>query len=29
MERLFYFFYQYRAFFTFLALELFAAWLIV
>lgn len=29
MERLFYFFYQYRAFFTFLVLELFAAWLIV
>ena len=29
MERLFYFFYQYRAFFTFLALELSAAWLIV
>ncbi len=29
MERLFYFFYQYRAFFIFLALELFAAWLIV
>ncbi|MEQ8423100.1 MAG: rod shape-determining protein MreC, partial [Cyclobacteriaceae bacterium] len=29
MERLFYFFYQYRAFFTFLALELTAAWLIV
>jgi len=29
MERLFYFFYQYRAFFTFLALEFFAAWLIV
>lgn len=29
MERLFYFFYQYRAFFTFLALELLAAWLIV
>ncbi len=29
MERLFYFFYQYRAFFTFLTLELFAAWLIV
>ncbi len=29
MERLFYFFYQYRAFFTFLALELFASWLIV
>lgn len=29
MGRLFYFFYQYRAFFTFLALELFAAWLIV
>lgn len=29
MEKLFYFFYQYRAFFTFLVLELFAAWLIV
>lgn len=29
MERLFYFFYQYRAFFTFLVLELFASWLIV
>ncbi len=29
MERLFYFFYQYRAFFIFLALEFFAAWLIV
>lgn len=29
MERLFYFFYQYRAFFTFFVLELFAAWLIV
>ncbi|MEQ8303961.1 MAG: rod shape-determining protein MreC [Cyclobacteriaceae bacterium] len=29
MGRLFYFFYQYRAFFTFLALELFSAWLIV
>jgi len=29
MDRLFYFFYQYRAFFTFLVLELFATWLIV
>ncbi|MCB0488995.1 MAG: rod shape-determining protein MreC [Cyclobacteriaceae bacterium] len=29
MERLFYFFYQYRALFTFLVLEFFAAWLIV
>lgn len=29
MERLFYFFYQYRAFFTFLALEILCAWLIV
>ncbi len=29
MERLFYFFYQYRAFFTFLILELFCAWLII
>lgn len=29
MDRLFYFFYQYRAFFTFLALEIFSAWLIV
>jgi len=29
MERLFYFFYQYRAFFSFLALEFFAGWLIV
>lgn len=29
MGRLFYFFYQYRAFFTFLALEFCAAWLIV
>ena len=29
MERLFYFIYQYRAFFTFLVLELFCFWLIV
>lgn len=29
MERLFNFFYQYRAFFSFLALEVFCAWLIV
>lgn len=29
MERLFLFIYQYRAFFTFLALEIFCAWLIV
>jgi rod shape-determining protein MreC len=29
MQRLFLFFYQYRAFFTFLILELFCAWLIV
>ena len=29
MERLFYFVYQYRAFFTFLLLELFCGWLIV
>ncbi len=29
MERLFYFLYRYRAFFTFLALELFCAWLII
>lgn len=29
MERLFYFFYQYRAFFTFLILELTCAWLII
>ena len=29
MERLFLFLYQYRAFFTFLALEIFCAWLIV
>ncbi len=29
MERLFYFLYQYRAFFTFLLLQLFCAWLIV
>jgi rod shape-determining protein MreC len=29
MERLFLFFYQYRAFFTFLVLEVFCAWLIV
>ena len=29
MERLFYFFYQYRAFFTFLILELLCAWMIV
>jgi rod shape-determining protein MreC len=29
MERLLYFIYQYRAFFTFLALEVFSAWLII
>ena len=29
MERLFYFFYQYRAFFTFLVLEIFCGWLII
>ena len=29
MERLIYFFYQYRAFFTFLVLEVFCAWLII
>jgi len=29
MERLIYFFYQYRAFFTFLVLEIFCAWLII
>lgn len=29
MERLFYFLYQYRAFFTFIVLELFCAWLVV
>lgn len=29
MERLFLFFYQYRAFFTFLALEVFCVWLII
>ncbi|MGE0770131.1 MAG: rod shape-determining protein MreC [Cyclobacteriaceae bacterium] len=29
MDRLFYFFYQYRAFFTFLILEFFCAWLVV
>jgi rod shape-determining protein MreC len=29
MERLIYFIYQYRAFFTFLALEVFCAWLII
>src|SRR5690554_3373829 len=29
MQRLFLFFYQYRAFFTFLFLELFCAWLLV
>ena len=29
MQRLFLFFYQYRAFFTFLVLELFCAWLII
>jgi rod shape-determining protein MreC len=29
MDRLFYFLYQYRAFFTFLVLELFCAWLVV
>jgi rod shape-determining protein MreC len=29
MDRLFYFFYQYRAFFTFLILEVVCAWLII